>query len=471
MQKKASFDVVVIGTGSAGFSAIEAAVSEGAAVCAIERGKLGGECPNFACVPSKAILKAASVYRTLQHARDFGIQISSLSFDFTTIMKVRSDVVDTMTGGGEKGDRYEKILSDLGVEVKYGNAKFLDDHMIDVNGEYIYAKTIVIATGTADVVPPIDGIDTVPFKSWKDAILQKRQPKSMAIIGGGPVGCELATFYTTFGTRVVLLQRASQVLSREDAEIAAHAHASLTKLGIDVRLNADIDSVIDSRGGTFGVRLRSASGLEMIAVDQIVVTAGKRAAVDDLNLEEAGVLLNAQQFLKTTKEQRTSVSHIFAAGDVDGGLQFTHTAHHEGWIAGYNAALVAKKKRRPLKSSDERVVPRVTFLQPEVASVGMTTEEAKKAYQHVLIGRSQIAALGRAVTEHARTGMLKLVVHPKTRKILGGHMIGERAGEVIHEVALAIFLNATVDKLAEMIHAYPTFSEAIAVAASSLNKE
>lgn len=470
MQHKASYDVIVIGTGAAGFSAIEAAVAQGARVCAIDQDKLGGECPNTACVPSKALLKTAQIYRTLQHARDFGMQIGSLSFDFSKLIQYRDLVVETITGG-PTGHRYQKHLDELGVDVRHGTAKLLDDHMVEVGGENLYGSAIVIATGTHEFVPSIEGLDHVPYKTWKELLAQKRQPKSMAIIGGGPVGCELATFYATFGTRVVLLQRASQVLDREDAEIGAQALVSLTALGVDVRLNADIDSVMDSRGGVYGVRLRTQEGIEMIAVDQLVLAAGKQANTEDLGLEEAAVRIDERGFIKTTKEQRTSVPHIFAAGDVDGGRQFTHTAHHEGEVAGYNAAMVAKKKRVTLKRIDERVVPCVTFVAPEVASVGMTQAEAKKQFGHLLIGRCPMAVLGRSVTDQTRSGFLKLVVHPTTRKILGGHMIGERAGEVIHEVALAMYLNAKVDKLAELIHAYPTYSEAIAVAASNLIKE
>ena len=471
MKNKASFDVIVIGTGSAGFSAIEAAVEQGASVCAIEQEKLGGECPNFACVPSKALLKAASVYRTVQHARDFGITVGAVSHDFSKLMQYRGSVVDSITGGGEYGERYKAIFSKLGVEVKYGKARFIDDHMIEVNGENIFGNTIVIATGTVDFIPPIKDIEQIPYKNWKEVILQKRQPKSMAIIGGGPVGCELATFYATFGTRVVLLQRASQVLHREDEEIALLAFHSLVDIGIDVRLNVEVDSVIDSRGGVFGVRIRNQSGLEMIAVDQVVLAAGKKANIEGLDVDQAGVMLDHSGYVKTTKDQRTSVHHIFAAGDVDGGLQFTHTAHHEGSVAGYNAALIAKKKRTSLKTTNERVVPRVTFIPSEVASVGMTQEQAKKEYKQVLVGRWPISNLGRAVTENQRFGLLKIIAHPKTRKVIGGHVIGERAGEVIHEIALAMFLNTTIDKLSEMIHAFPTYSEAIAGAAASVVKE
>lgn len=471
MNAKASFDVIVIGTGSAGFSAIEAAVKQGATVCAIEQGKIGGECPNFACIPSKALLKTAALYRTIQQARLFGLSVSAPTFDFAKVMHYRDSVVESITGGGENGDRYKKMFAEMGVEVRYGKAHFLDEHMIVVNGENIYGKSIVIATGTVDLVPPIQDIDRVPYKRWSEALQQKRQPKSMVIIGGGPVGCEIATFYATFGTRVVLLQQGDRVLNREDEEISDLALESLKQVGVDVRMHAQIDSMIDSRGGVYGVRLRQEHGLEMIAVDQIVLASGKRANVEGLHLENGSVVLDQTGVVKTSKELRTSVSHIFAAGDVDGGMMFTHVAHHEGFIAGTNAAIVAKKKRMPLLMTNERVVPRVTFLASEVASVGVTQTQATKEHKQVLVGRCSIAQLGRASTDHQRFGLIKLIAHPKTRKLIGAHMIGERAGEVIHEAALAIYLNCTIDKLAEMIHAFPTYSEAVVAAASNVTLE
>jgi len=471
MPKQATFDVIIIGSGSAGFSAVEGAVSVGASVCVIEEGKLGGECPNFACVPSKAVLKTAKVYRTAKKAREYGIELGTLSHDFSKVTQYRKKVVETITGGGQHGERYEQIMKKLGVTVKYGKAQLLDDHVVQVRGENFFGKTIVLTTGTVDFVPPIPGLETVKYWNWKDAIQAIRQPKSLAVIGGGPVGCEIATFYASFGTRVTLLQSASNVLNREDQEIAQIARDGLTKLSVDVRTSVKILEVINARGGVLGLRIEYAGQEQTLAVEKIVLATGKRSNIQGLGLDDVGVVLDNRGNIKTTKEQRTSIRHIFAAGDVDGGMQFTHTAHHEGYNAGYNAGLLAKKKRKAPKKTDERVVPRVTFVEPEVASVGMTQAEVKDKYKKVLVGRYQVAALGRAVTENKRVGLIKIVAHPKTRKVLGGHVAGERAGEVMHEIALAMYLGATIDKLADMIHAFPTFSEGIKAAAASAQME
>lgn len=471
MPKLSTYDVLIIGSGSAGFSAAEAAHAQGAKVCVIESDRLGGECPNYACVPSKALLKTAQMYRAVQHARDFGIPSSLASVSFSELMKYRHHVVETITGGGVFGDRYEKIFTKLGIHVKKGTAEFGDDDTVEVHGEMIRAKAFVIATGTVDYIPPITGIQKFKYLKWKDALCLSKQPQSLAIIGGGPVGCEIAVFFATFGTRVVLLQSAPYVLHREDKEISLLAQEALERLKIEVVTNANVTEVVNGGAGVLGVSVDVGGNNKMHAVEQVLLAAGNRPNTHGLGLEELEVETDERGWIRTNKEQKTNLSHIFAAGDVTGGMRFTHTAHYEGYVAGYNAALVAKNKRSARRKSDERVIPRAMFIAPEVASVGMTQAEVTKAYKKAMVGRAQIATLSRSVTDQTRFGMLKIVAHPSTRKVLGGHMIGERAGEVIHEIALAIHLGATVDKLATLIHAFPTYSEAVAAAANSTRIE
>ena len=387
-------------------------------------------------------------------------------------MQYRQTVVDTITGGGDRGDRYLDMLNKLDIERRFGQAVFLDTHTIEINGEQLYAKTVVIATGTVDFIPPIAGLEDVRFWTWAEALEAKNQPKSLAIIGAGPVGCEVATFYASFGTRVLLLQAPCVVLEHEDKEISLLAQEVLEQMGIEVVVNAQIEMIVHARGGVAGLSVSSQDFTsKMHAVERIVVTAGKRANIEGLNLPFTGVQLDKKGYVKTKKDQRTTIAHIFAAGDVDGGLQFTHTAHQEGWVAGSNAAFFVKSKKSKTVRTDQRVVPRVTFLGLEVASVGMTQEEVHKRYGKTLVGTYSLASLGRSATDGGAQGMIKLVAHPKTRKLLGAHMIGERAGEMIHEAALAIYLNATIDKLAEMIHAFPTFSEGLKAAASAARVE
>lgn len=467
MAKPVSYDVVVIGAGSAGFSAAIAAKKEGARVCLIEKERLGGECPNWACVPTKALLKTASVYRSAHHADAFGVELSKLRHDFVGLMNHRKQVVETITGGGDYGDRYESIAKKQGIDVVIGSAQFEDPHTLVVGETRIKAKAVVIATGTVDFIPPIKGIEDCAYLTFKEAVVLDRQPKSLAIIGAGPVGCEFATFFATFGTRVVLLQAAPVVLNREDSDVARIAGEELEKKGIEVVVNAKVSEIKNARGGVYGVVADVGAEEKTFAVEKVLIATGKRSAVDGLELEDVGIKLNERKQIRATAHQQTSVGHIFVAGDVTGGLMFTHTAHHQGSVAGFNAALKAKGSRSKRRKSDLRVVPRVTFVDPEVASVGMTIEEVQEKHGGAIVGSFSVGSLGRAVAEQDRRGLVKLVAHPTTRKLLGGHIISPRAGELIHEVAMCMHLKGTIDELASMIHAFPTYSEAIVSAAAA----
>lgn len=446
MLKQSTFDVIVVGSGSAGFSAVEAAVTMGARVCLIEKGKLGGECPNDACIPSKTLLRAAAVYRLLGRVREFGIDASGRSFDWKKIQDNRERVVETITG--KAGERYLSFLKKWKVAYKKGEAKFVDANTLDVDGGLVRGRAIVLATGTDDFIPPINGLRDIRFWGWREALTAPRQPKSMAIIGGGPVACEIATFYASFGTRVIILQSAPRILNREDDEISGRAAQALEALGIEVVTGAEVLSCVNGGMGAVGLNVEFQKRKEVFAVEAVVVAAGKRPVLPHM----------AAEWLEKP--------HIFVAGDADGGPMFTHTAHHEGWIAGHEAARLALRKRGSVVKRDERVVPRVTFVDPEVASVGMTQLEATNTFKKALVGRYETGSLGRRVTDHAGNGLIKLIAHPTTRKLVGAHAICPHAGELIHEAAMVIYVGATIDKIASMIHAYPTYAEGLRAAAS-----
>ncbi|MDA1038126.1 MAG: NAD(P)/FAD-dependent oxidoreductase [bacterium] len=466
--KKHQYDVVVLGSGSAGMSAAMTAREEGVSVCLIEREKLGGECPNWACVPSKALLASAKAYRHANNVAAFGIKTGKVSHQFSDVMKYREQIVDHITGGGEFGDRYLKMAKDAGIDVLHGTGSFSDTHTIQVKSGMstvnVIGKTFVLALGTEIFVPPIEGVNETPFWGFKDVMMATKQPKSLIVLGGGPVGCELATVFASFGTKVTLVQGAMTVLNREDHDVSILAKQALEKIGIDVRVGAVAKSVKFSRG-SFSLSIKNEQ--RSIVAEKLLVATGKRPATDELGLDVVSLKTTDRGWIQVNENQKTSRAHIFAAGDITGGYQFTHTAHPAGDIAGYNAAQVVKRKKA-LRSIDLSVVPRVTFIDPEVASVGLTEEQAVETKKKILIGKFPIAGLGRSVTDGTRVGIVKIVVDAKTRKILGGHIIGERAGEMIHEISLALYLGAKVDALSDMIHAYPTYSEAVAAAAASV---
>jgi mercuric reductase len=459
------FDLIVIGSGSAGSSVIEAAHARGAKVCVIERDAIGGECPNYACVPAKAMLKSAKLYySTKHHLRKYGVHASNVRFSFSEIMARKKDVVDTITG---KGKRLKKFWGDMGVTVVKGNAHFVDAHTVRVGSKLLKAKGFVIATGAVDFIPPIDGIDQVPYLDYRAVTQLRRQPKSIIIVGGGPVGCEFGTFFTLLGTKVTIMQLAPLILHREDEEISLIAEKALKDQKAKVLTQTKVLAVQkDGRGVKVTYQVGEGPRRTMRA-DALLLAAGKRANIAGLNVEAAGVKLDRKGRLKVSETLQTTAKNIFAAGDVSGGMLFTHMAHHEGMIAGENIVKVLKKKKG-LKKRDMRVVPRVTFTLPEVASVGMTTKEAAGARKKFAVGSFPLGALGRAVTEGERVGVVKLVVEKKSRLILGGHAIGVAAGEMIHEVALAMQMGVTVDDLVAMTHAFPTWSEGVLAAASSV---
>ncbi len=466
-----TFDVVIIGSGSAGFSAAQAARAQGASVMMIEREKLGGECPNWACVPTKALLKTAKVWKLMKRGREFGITTSGMQVDVADVMGYQKKVVETITGGGTLGDRYERIASKLGIELAFGSAAFTDAHTVTVTGKQgtttVSGKTFVVATGSTPFIPPIDGITDVSVMTFKDVYQLTQLPKSIAIVGGGPVGCEFATFFSAFGSRVVLIQSAPVILHREDAAISDLAMKLMEERGVEVLTDATVKRMWGARGGVCGLEVEQGGASQTVAVERILMATGKRPAVADLALEKAGVMLDERGTVKADVLRRTNVKHVFSAGDAAGGPMFTHTAHHEGFAAGHNAGRMARGRREGLVKVDERVVPRVTFVDPEVASVGLTQVQAKKQFKKILVGEYKIAGLGRAVTESARAGIVKIVADAKSRKVVGGHILCESAGEMIHEIALAMKVGAKIDDLAAMIHAYPTFSEGITAAANS----
>lgn len=459
------FDVIVIGSGSAGFSAAETAAGRGARVLMVESADWGGECPNSACIPTKALLKSAKKYREVsKHLENFGISVSSVGFSFPEIMAEKNKIVNLITGHGQK---IPKIAKELGIETVKGEAVFADQNTVTIGKSKYTAKTFVIATGAVDYIPPIEGLFEGSYISYKDVMKMKKLPKSIAIIGGGAVSCEFATFFSSFGVKVHILQLDSTILVREDVEIANLATHELMKNGVEVYVDTKTLSV-----QKYGRRKRVTFDegkyeREHIIVDKVMVAAGKRANVLKLILENAKVKVDDRGRLKIGEDLQTSAKNIFAAGDVSGGYLFTHTARNEGVIAGNNVVNFLEKQKARLKRN-MRVVPRVTFTNPEVASVGITSDSAGMLKKDILIGRFPIGALGRAVTERDTRGLVKIIVDKKTRKILGGHIIGERAGELIHEIALAMEADVDVEVLAGMIHAYPSYSEAIAGAAFSL---
>lgn len=455
--RSTGYDVVVIGGGSAGLSAAYAARAQGASVALIASGVLGGECPNYACVPTKSMLAAAVRFDDLQrNALAFGIRATKLRFDLGLMMERKDAVVRAMTGGR----RIEKILEHEGVTLIRGTAQFVDDESVKVGTHTVSAKAFVIATGSIPKIPPIANIETIEYWTPREVTSMEALPESVAIIGSGPVGCEFATFFSLIGIPVAMFDLADRVLPREDAEASALVQKSLSARGLIFHGKTTVLGVQQERGG---VRLTYQSGTNpraTLRVDRVIIASGRAPNIDMLNLGASGVKRGARGEIVFDQTMRAKGSRCFFAGDVTSWIPFTHTAHAEGIVAGENAAKLAKKSRA-MTSVDLSVVPYVIFVAPELATVGKSPETLAAEGATFSLWKFPVGALGRAVIERERSGLLKVCVDKKTDQILGATMVGERAGEVMHELALAMYANIPFSTVQSMIHAYPTMSEAI----------
>jgi len=457
LARKTGFDVVVIGGGSAGLSAAFAARQHGASVALIASDKLGGECPNYACVPTKSMLAAAVRYDDLRrNGGRFGIDVSRLSFHVPAMMERKDAVVNAMTGGR----RLEKILEREKVTVFRGAAVFIDEESIRVGTHIISAKSFVIATGSVPKIPPIAGIDSVDYWTPREATAITELPESIAIIGSGPIGCEFATFFSLLGVPVIVFDIADRILPREDAETALLAAKTLLHRGVTFHGDTRVLGVAKSGKHIRITYQTKTAPRKTVRVERLLIASGRAPNIESLHLQDAGLRRKESKGSVIDAALRVKGLPFFFAGDASGLPAYTHTAHHEGAIAGKNAALLAQGKKK-FDHVDLAVVPRVTFVSPELASVGAMSDELVAKKKSFTVWKFQVGALGRAVIEGERIGLLKVFVEKKTHRILGASMLGEHAGEVIHELALAMYANISIDTVQSMIHAYPTMSEAI----------
>lgn len=455
---RAGFDVVVIGGGSAGLSAAYAARAQGASVAMIADGVLGGECPNYACVPTKAMLAAAERFDDIRrNARTFGIHASKVRFDVGLMMDRKNAVVRAMTGGR----RIERILEREGVTLFRGTAQFVDDASIKVGTHVLSAKAFVIATGSVPSIPPIANIDDIAYWTPREFVEMDALPESVAIIGAGPIGCEFATFLTLVGVPVVMFDVGAHVLPREDAEASALVQKGLSAHGAVFHGNTKVLGVRQERGGVRVTYQTGTKARHSLRVQRVIIASGRKPNVEMLSVQNAGAAHDARGMLVINDGTlRAKGTRCFFSGDVTGLIPFTHTAHAEGYVAGENAARLAKGLRT-MRSVDLSVVPYVIFASPELATVGKTAEALAAEGAAFTVWKFPVGALGRAVIEQERSGLLKVCVDKKTDRILGATMVGARAGEVIHELALAMHANIPLATVQSMIHAYPTMNEAI----------
>lgn len=452
-------NLIVIGAGAGGLVTSYIAAAVKAKVTLIEGHRMGGDCLNTGCVPSKALIRSAHAAQALREAQDFGLAPVTPQVDFAAVMaRVRRVVADI-----EPHDSVERYTA-LGVDVVPGHARLIDPWTVEIDGRTrLTAPNIVIATGARPLVPPIPGLADVKVLT-SDTVWQLTEaPRRLLVLGGGPIGCELAQAFARLGVAVTQVEMAPRLMGREDAEVSNLVQAQLARDGVQV-LCGHRALRAEAMGEVQRLWVEHAGAEHAIEFDALLVAVGRQARVTGFGLEELGVPLTKRGTVEVNAQlQSTKYPNLYAVGDVAGPYQFTHTAAHMAWYAAVNA-LFGRFKRFAV---DYRVVPWVTFTDPEVARVGLSEAEAAEQHIAVEVTRFELHELDRAITEGAAQGFVKVLTAPGSDKILGATIVGAHAGELLAEFVLAMKHGLGLSKILGTIHAYPTWVEANKYAAGS----
>jgi dihydrolipoamide dehydrogenase len=450
------YDVAIIGSGPGGYIAAVRAGQLGLKAAVIEREEtLGGVCLNWGCVPTKALISNAQMVRFLStKADEFGIGVKDPSFSWQRAVARSRQVVNRMTRG------VAGLMKKNHVDVVMGVARFEDPHTLQIEGgavDRVEAEKVIVATGSRDRLLGGLQADGATVLTSRDALVMGEVPQRMLIMGAGPIGMEMAYILSAYGARVTVVEMMDQVLPLEDVEASALVQRRFETSGIEVRLGTKVESVVSTEGG---VRLTLSRGgkEEMLEGDKVLVAIGRAPNSEGLGLEEIGVATE-RGFVKTDRELRTSVEHIYAIGDVAGPPMLAHKASHEGVLA------VEHMAGKPVHPVDPTLIPSCTYCQPQVASVGLTEAKALAAGYEIKVGRFPFIASGKALAMAEHDGWVKIVSDARYGEILGATIVGPEATELIQELALARSAELTADDLAATIYAHPTLSEAIHEAA------
>lgn len=442
-------DICVIGAGSGGLSVAAAAAAFGVSVVLLEKGKMGGDCLNYGCVPSKALIAAAKTAQTFRQSKKFGIVPQEPEIDFR---KVR-DHVQNVIAAIAPNDSVERF-SGLGVRVITEAGRFQDTKTVTAGKYRIEARRFVIATGSSAFVPPIPGIETVPYFTNEDLFENTVRPDHLIVIGGGPIGLEMAQAHRRLGAKVTVVEM-QKALGRDDPELTAIALDEIRREGVTIRENTRTIRLLPAsdEGSDRGIEVivEKDGAEETIHGSHLLIAAGRKANVAGLDLEKAGID-HSRSGIAVDAKMRTSNKRVYAIGDVTGGLQFTH-------VAGYHAGLVIRSILFRMGAKENRdIIPWVTFTDPEVANVGLSEEAARKKHGAIRILRWPYLENDRAQAERKTTGLIKIVADKKG-KILGASIVGHNAGEMINIWALAVTQGLKVGAMTGYVPPYPTMTE------------
>jgi len=438
------YNLVVIGAGSAGLVSAYIAAAAKARVAIIESNQLGGDCLNTGCVPSKALIHSAKVLKDATEAGSLGLR-GQLTADFPEIM-ARVQRAIARVAPHDSAERYRG----LGVDVLMGSARIVDPWTVEVGDRRLVSRNIVVATGAEPMMPAIPGLEEVDPLTSETVWSLTKQPGTLLIVGGGAVGCELAQSFTRLGSRTILLEVASRLVLREDAEVSDAVRHALLAEGVEVKTGIAIKR-FEKAPGQFLVHLADGSS---ISFDKVLMATGRRPRTRGFGLEELG-LLDGEK-LVVDRQLRTRLPNILAAGDVLGEFQFTHAASHYAWFASVNALFGALKRWK----ADFRVFPSVIYTDPEVARVGLTEQDAHQQNIPYEVIRFDLAELDRAIVDGANAGFIKVLTVPGKDRILGAVIVGARAGDMLAEFTLAMKHGLGLRAILQTIHPYPGWTEA-----------
>lgn len=460
------FDLLIIGGGPGGYVAAIRAAQRGLHVAVVEKERPGGVCLNWGCIPTKAMLRSAEVFETLSTAADFGVHVDNVRFDFAAVRRRKDGIVAELTGG------VAGLLKANGVTVIEGHARFTGPTTVEIfepgpspifadgprygaapagtASRTVTATDVIVATGSVPALLPVPGADLPGVITSDGAFGLTEVPERLVVIGGSAVGAEWAGLFATFGADVTIVEMQDRLVPLEDKEIGAALGRAFTKRGVSVLTDCTVTG-IERSGDALTVDVDGATPRK-IQADVVLVGVGRRPNTADLDLKYAGIDTDARGFIPVDDRLRTTAEHVYAIGDVTGKALLAHVASHQGLtaadvIAGHDARI------------DYTVIPAATFTHPEIASVGLTEDAARAGGHEVITAKFPFAALGRAKTLGETEGFCKIVAGARHREVLGVHIIGTSAGDLIAEGALAISLEATLDELADTIHAHPTLGE------------
>ncbi len=447
------YHLVVIGAGPAGLVAAAGAAGLGAKVALIERHRLGGDCLNYGCVPSKALLKSARVAATVRDAARFGVQVpEGAVVDFAAVMTRMRELRASIA----PHDSAERFRS-LGIDVFFGAGSFSRPDVIEVGGQSLRFRRVLVATGARAALPNIPGLSAVGFLTNENVFSLTKLPRRLIVLGGGPIGCELAQAFARFGSQVTLIEMQPNLMPTEDVDAATAVESALRRDGVEIVRNAQVSSMVREASGSLSVTLSTDAGKlgSSITADELLVAVGRSPNVESLGLEAAGIKFDRRHGIQVGDDFRTSNRHVFAAGDVCSRFKFTHAADAMARIVLQNALFPGRGKGSAL------VIPRCTFTDPEVASVGLTEAEARSQNIAVDVFTEQMSEVDRAVLDGETTGFAKVLVKRGSDKIVGATIVATNAGEMLNELTLAMTAKLGLSALGKTIHPYPTQAEVI----------